>query len=519
MANTKMLEQFEAARYASTPLIAVLSADPQASIDAVMSLSKMEVDELKNYKATPFVQWDRMRGFKALTDTGIEAIKSVKSVDMKMCFNPADALAAAVQFPAGTIFFMHAMHLFIKDSDVQQAIWNLRDFYKSDFRSLVLLAPELEMPALLRSDVTVFNEPLPSRDELESMVRSVFDAARDRDKSIKAPTKENVEQALEALCGLAMFPAEQVTTMSLGSKGLDYDMMNERKRQAIASTHGLRVWQPRPGETVSIGGLDNAREFLLSIIDNFGPIVLLDEIEKLTAGVGTDTSGSTTKQVGSFLTWSSDRKISGVLAMGVRGAGKTILAKWLSVQAKKMLIVMDIAAMEGSLVGQSVANLENSFKVIDAMSMAKPPLFIATTNDVEALSPELRRRFNLCTFFFDLPDASERKVIWPIHLQQYGVADKALPEDHGWTGAEIESCCHLSKLTGKPLKHSAQFIVPVLRSSPESVDYMRTMAHQRYVSASHEGLYEYSKMKEEETQTARKLVRAIATMPSKPAEA
>jgi len=518
MAKTKMLEQFEAARYASTPLIAVLSADPQATIDSICGLPKLEVDELKNLSETPIVQWDRMRGVSALTTEGSRGIAAagIKPNDAKQIVNPADALILAAQMPAGTIFFMHAMHLFIKEPDVQQGLWNLRDQCKGDFRSIVSLAPSLDLPELLRSDMTVFNEPLPTSDDLRTLVNGISHAAHDRDKSIKLPTPQEMERALEALCGLAAFPAEQVTTMCMTDKGLDFEMMWERKRQAINATHGLSVWK---GDKVNIGGLVNSRSFLSSIIGNFSCIVLLDELEKLTAGAGTDTSGSTTKQVGSFLTWSSDRKMSGVMAMGVRGAGKTILAKWLASQTGKMLIVMNIAAMEGSLVGESVANLEASFKVIDAVAMVKPPLFIGTTNNVEALSPELRRRFNLCTFFFDLPDGDERKEIWPIHLKAYDVADRALPEDHGWTGAEIESCCQLAKLTGKPLKHAAQFIVPVLRSSPESVDYMRSMAHQRYVSASHEGLYEYSRMKEEETQIAKKLVRAIATMPSKPAEA
>src|ERR1039458_7173663 len=266
MAKTKMLEQFEAARYASTPLIAVLSADPQATIDSICGLPKLEVDELKNIKETPIVQWDRMRGVSALTTEGSKGIVAagIQANAAKQIFNPADALILAAQMPAGTIFFMHAMHLFIKEPDVQQGLWNLRDQCKGDFRSIVSLAPSLDLPELLRSDMTVFNEPLRTADDLRELVNGIFHAAHDRDKSIKLPDVQQMDKALDALCGLAAFPAEQVTTMSMTDKGLDFDMMYERKRQAISATHGLSVWSAKPGETVDVGGLDNTREFLLS---------------------------------------------------------------------------------------------------------------------------------------------------------------------------------------------------------------------------------------------------------------
>ena len=59
--------------------------------------------------------------------------------------------------------FMHAAHLYINELDVQQGVWNLRDQNKGDFRMLVLLGPgNLQMQSLLKSDVMVFNQPLPT---------------------------------------------------------------------------------------------------------------------------------------------------------------------------------------------------------------------------------------------------------------------------------------------------------------------------------------------------------------------
>lgn len=512
MLRSKMLENFESARYAATPLMAILSADPSATIESILALPKAEIDALKNMAQTPIIQWDRARGLSAWTTTGQQALPA-GATDM---LNPFDALSAADKFPAGTIFFMHAMHSFIHEPDVQQAIWNLRDDFKANHRALVLLAPDLVLPPLLKQDVIVFNEPLPTNEDLGNIVKSIFTSARTSDSSIKEPSKRDLERAVDALCGLSAFPAEQVTAMSIGSKGLDFEMLWERKRQAISSTQGLSVWEGKE-DFNSIGGYDYAIDFLKSILDNFSGIVLFDEVEKLTAGAGTDSSGSTTKQVGAVLTYSSNRDVCGILAMGIRGTGKTLLPKCAAKYAGIPLILMDLAAMEGGIVGETIANTNNAFKVLDAVSQVKPLLWWATTNNVEALSPELRRRFNLCTFFYDIPDAAERKSIWPIHLKAYELdAKMALPDDSDWTGSEIKSCCQLAKLTKKGLKDVASLVASPLQLSPDSVDFMRSLAHNRYVSATKGGLYQYSELKERQTEQARKLVRQIAIMPGTP---
>lgn len=512
MLRSKMLENFESARYAATPLMAILSADPSATIESILALPKAELDVLKNLDSTPIIQWDRASGMRSWTKTGQQALPA----GAKDILNPFDALSVAVDFPAGTIFFMHAMHSFINEVDVQQAIWNLRDDYKSNHRALVLLAPDLVLPSLLKQDVIVFNEPLPTNEELGTIVKGIFTSARASDPSIKEPTKRDMERAVDALCGLSAFPAEQVTAMSIGEKGLNFEMLWERKRQAISATQGLSVWEGKE-DFHSIGGYDYAIDFLKSILDNFSGIVLFDEVEKLTAGAGTDSSGSTTKQVGAVLTYSSNRDVCGILAMGVRGTGKTLLPKCAAKFAGIPLIMMDLAAMEGGIVGETIANTNNAFKVLDAVSQVKPLLWWATTNNVEALSPELRRRFNLCTFFYDIPEAAERKAIWPIHLKGYGLdAKMELPNDNNWTGAEIKSCCQLAKLTKKTLKEVASLVASPLQLSPESVHEMRWLAHNRYINASKGGLYEYSEMKEKQTEMARKLVRQISVMPGTP---
>src|SRR2546422_6001578 len=50
-------------------------------------------------------------------------------------------------------------------------------------------------------------------------------------------------QSVDALIGLAAFPAEQVLAMSLSKNGLDLDWLWERKCQAVEQTPGLTIWR------------------------------------------------------------------------------------------------------------------------------------------------------------------------------------------------------------------------------------------------------------------------------------
>ena len=52
-----------------------------------------------------------------------------------------------------------------------------------------------------------------------------------------------MQRAVDALIGLAAFPAEQVVAMSLSKQGLDAEQLWERKRQIIEQAPGLKIWR------------------------------------------------------------------------------------------------------------------------------------------------------------------------------------------------------------------------------------------------------------------------------------
>jgi len=279
--------------------------------------------------------------------------------------------------------------------------------------------------------------------------------------------------------------------MSLTREGLDTEALWERKRQVIEQTPGMRVW--RGGESFDqIGGCSNIKSFLnalLSGAESPRVVVFVDEIEKAFAGTGTDLSGVKTEMTGTILTWMQDREADGLLLLGPPGAAKSAMAKATGNSAGIPTISFDLAAMQNSLVGASAERLRSALQIVDAVSQGRS-LWIATCNSITSLPPELRRRFTLGTFFFDLPTAEERETIWQIYLKKFGV-DGELPEDGGWTGAEIKECCRKSARLKVSLREAANYIVPVSRSAAEQIKSLRMQASGKFISASFPGVYQY----------------------------
>jgi hypothetical protein len=306
-----------------------------------------------------------------------------------------------------------------------------------------------------------------------------------------SPDEETAGKAVDALIGLSAFPAEQSAAMCLHKNGLDVAALWERKRRVIEEIPGLSIW--RGNETFAdIGGCENVKRFLSAVVTGAEPprvVVFCDEIEKAFAGTGTDTSGTKTEMTGTLLSWMQDREADGVIFIGPPGAAKSIVAKATGNAAGIPTIAFDLGAMQNSLIGARGERLRAALAVIDAISQGRS-LWIATCNAIATLPPELRRRFTLGTYFFDLPTAEERQQIWKIYETRYAVSGER-PNDDGWTGAEIKECCRKAYRLQLSLMDAASYTVPVSRSAAEQIKNLRQSASGKFLSASAPGIYQW----------------------------
>jgi hypothetical protein len=496
-----MLEHFKSARRVSTPLVAITTADPEALVQ--------EIRTSFNGTCPPLLRWSTVRGVYPANEAGEAALlatlqqfpdpASGQAMDPTALVNPAQAIWESVllALPEDCILFAETLDACVTEQGTagvmaQQAVRDLRDPFKRDGKMLVFLSPGFNLPALLKDDVLRITQPLPTREQLAQVVRGVYQYAE-----VDAPEDAVVEKAVDALAGLAHFPSDQATAMCLERteerKGvLDLEGLWERKRLMIGNTPGLSVRDDR--ETFeSVGGVEGAKRFLRLLIEGKrrpNCLLFIDEIEKAMAGAMGDTSGVSADYLGQLLSWMQDTEALGLFFVGPAGTCKSALAKAAGREAGVPTVAFDLGGMKGQYVGQSEQRLRQALQVVDAVGQGKV-LVIATSNNIASLPPELRRRF-MATFFFDLPTPEERDLIWRIYEEKYQTTGER-PDDTDWTGAEIKQCCSLSDTLGVTKAEAANYLVPVAKSSFESIQRLRDMADGTFIAASAHGVYQKPK--------------------------
>lgn len=500
MSSKTFLEQYKAARRAATPLMAINTADPAATIHKIVSSTPSS-----NGTSVAFVQWNVIDGLSALNDAGAELVGEIcgSNVPAEVTADPIDMLKSMyTNLPEYGVLFIHNAQLFLSSNfDRQiafiQAVWNLRDELESRTATVVMLGPNFTMPPELAQDVLVLDEPLPDSAQLTDSIQKLAKA-----NGIRVD-EEQVARGTDALRGLASFPAKQATAMCLSKGGLDTDALWDRKKHLIDTTPGLSIYRPKPEDPQSfddLGGLWQLKAFLKQILNGRRPpklIVFIDEIEKALAGatgVG-DSSGVSQGQLEFLLTEMQNQRYRGLSLLGHPGGGKSAIAKTTGIEAGVPTITLDLNGLKGSLVGESDQKLRHAMKVIYTVGDGQA-LFIATCNRYNTLPPELKRRFNQGTFFIDLPSPDEQAAIWPIFEKRYEIdaKEKDSFKHLDWTGAEIENVCEKAYDFRISLKEAAKYVVPIAISAKEEIADLRRQASGKFLSASKPGVYVNAEM-------------------------
>jgi hypothetical protein len=409
----------------------------------------------------------------------------------------ADPLAAirslaAMATPDGTaILVLRNFHRFLGSPEVVQALDTRVADGKRDRTFVVILAPVVQVPVELEKLFVVIEHDLPGPDQLGSIARSIATEPGE------LPAGDGLASVLDAAAGLTRAEAENAFSLSLVRHGrLAPEVLWEIKAGMLKKSGLLSLH--RGGETFAdLGGLGALKAFCSRALRPGRP---------------------------------EGARARGVLLLGPPGSGKSAFCKALGCETGRPTLILDVGTLLGSLVGQSEANIRQALRLVDAMSpcvvmvdevekalagssgpssdsgvsarlfgtllswlndRTSDSFVVCTANDVSRLPPEFARseRFD-ATFFLDLPGADEKRTIWRMYLDRFGL-DQAqpLPQDRDWTPAEVKACCRLAALLEVPLVEASWNIVPVAVTAGESVERLRQWAAGRCLSADHPGLY------------------------------
>lgn len=484
------------ARRVSTPLLAIGTLDQFATAEAVTSGLP---------DGTPAVAWDHLRGFVGANPAGQRAAKAWVAEVGDEVTGPEKALHAAARLPVvqglGAVLLLMNFHRFLSDVAVVQGLANIRDQYKRDKRTAVMLGPSFDLPAEVGQDVAVYDEPLPS-DEVYAGIAvklvTELNAARTEAKKSKVsmPASAALAGIVAAVRGLAAFPAEQALALCLTVDGYDLAELWRVKKRTVETNQGLRFEYATGVSMEDVIGLDAIAAWgrrLAAGPRRPGAIMFMDEIEKMVAGsTGGDTSGVSQALQGSFLTWSQERRHKGILLVGPPGVGKSYVAEAMANTMGIPVVKVNFGDVKSEFVGASERNMRALLKTVDSIA-GRNLLMVATCNREEILAPELRDRFNLGTWYVDPPSPEAQAAMWRWYVARPEYAGYAFgepPAERHFTGRDVANIVDSAWAQQVSLVEAARTSnVPVCVSQQKAIEALRERAHGVFLSAHRPGPY------------------------------
>ncbi|MDR1630660.1 MAG: AAA family ATPase [Oscillospiraceae bacterium] len=398
-------------------------------------------------------------------------------------------------------------------------------------KNVIFVSPELLIPDDMQKEISVFEFPLPSIEEIKEKLNEMLTANTAVENHL---TEEDKEILSKAALGLTLQETENAFARAMVEDGkmsiADLNIIFDEKNQVIRKS-GILEFVKSDLRLEDIGGLDNLKRWLQKRNNTW-----LDSARKYNVPAP-----------------------KGVLITGVPGCGKSMTAKAMSAIWKLPLLKLDMGKIFSGVVGNSEENMRRAIRTAEAVAPSvlwvdeiekglsghagtgdsgtgsrvfgtfltwmqdktAPVFVVATANNISDLPPELLRKGRFDEIFFvDLPTRSERKSIFEVHLKKRlthsEIAGEILTENEiapallemlaaqteGVVGAEIEqvviSALYEAFFQNRDLEiHDLQEVIanmiPLSVTQGEQIKRLRDWANVRAVAATaKDALLDYS---------------------------
>ncbi len=413
--------------------------------------------------------------------------------------NPLQALEFIEKLPSnvGGVFILRDFQRFLEDISIARKLRNLARRLKSEPKNIVIVAPDINIPADLRETLTILKFPLPEASEIRAEIERLLQSIGQNLSSTL------IDELVRAAQGLSLERIRRVLTQILASGAAvteeDVELILAEKRQSIQQTQILDFY-PAKEEITDIGGLDNLKEWLLRRGGAFSPKA---------------------RQYG--LPYPR-----GLLLVGIQGTGKSLTAKAIAHHWHLPLLRLDVGRLFAGLVGESESRTRQMIELAEALAPCilwideidkafagtdskgdggttsrvfgtfitwlaekqSPVFVVATANQIHQLPPEMLRKGRFDEIFFvGLPNQTEREAIFNVHLtrlrphnvKSYDIKRLAY-ETPDFSGAEIEQtlieAMHLGfsqdrDFTTDDVLEAASQIIPLARTAKEQIEFLQ----------------------------------------------
>lgn len=321
---------------------------------------------------------------------------------------------------------------------------------------IIMVSSVVKIPAELEKFITIVDVEYPTEGEIESVIRNF---AGQNETIVSDDLLEEMSLAFKGLTDFEIRCILQVAVATNGElKRDDLKFVFTQKQQMIKKS-GILEMIPLKEKADDIGGLENLKAWLSRKMKVF-------------------------KNIGKAGEFGVDMP-KGMLIAGVPGCGKSLTAKVTAQMFEVPLLRLDMGKILGKYVGESESNMRKAITLAEAISpcvlwvdelekafagigsggegnevtmrlfgsfltwmqeKTSPVFVIATANDITKLPPELLRKGRFDEIFYvGLPNPSERKKIFEIHIAKRRMADlpgieiqKLVDKTDGYSGADIE---------------------------------------------------------------------------------
>jgi len=387
-------------------------------------------------------------------DTGAQAIYNSRE--------PAQALSNLEAMSLEAAFVLKDFHRHMDDPVVVRRLRDVGQKFSANRRTVIITAPSITIPPELGSLVEFLELPLPDQRRLRQIIDEMM---------VRVGKTRTLRRTLDA---------PGLDAMANNLRGLTEEEAERAASQAIVTRYGVMP------ETVT-----DVLEAKKELLRHSGMLEFIDASENLASVGGLDNLKAWLSQRRG--TWEDSAREFGLepprgaIILGVQGCGKSMCARAIAGEWKLPLVKFDTAAIFDKYIGETEKRIRRVFRVaeglapcvfwidelekvfagsgpdsasVDAgvssrilaaflswMQDRKAPVFVAATcNNVRCLPPELIRKGRFDELFFvDLPNQSERKQIFAIHLTRRKRnpaefdLDRVAAAARGYSGAEIDA--------------------------------------------------------------------------------
>lgn len=403
-----------------------------------------------------FITWDAVNGFS--TDQSckdpLEALLSLDEEQDKKWEDVQDG-----------IFVMRNLHIYLEDASIRQQFQNLyygRKLSNKDHkRPIFIVANATQIQPEIQPCITMTEFTLPTEEQLGVVfdeVCSNIEVDPSRPGAIATCDDEMRARSVQAMRGLTTLEAENILCYSLRvNRGFApplVDTIEDQKALTIEKSEILTyIPKDRIATMDQIGGYDELKDFMAQ-----RRLAYTKKARELKMDLP-----------------------RGIVLLGVPGTGKSVVGKVIARELNLPLVVFDVSAVFGSLVGQSEQRIRTALATIDALDGSvvlvdeaekalggtaestgdsgvsrrvfgvmltwltekKSRTFVVMTmNRTRGIPPEFLRKGRFDEIFYtDLPDSTEREQIFRIHMKKrYVDPDAYTTEEWGQLISGTKDC-------------------------------------------------------------------------------